>query len=423
MESKDFGEFRTKRMFTFLHVFSGKEDMVSMALIDAADKEGLTVKTSSVDTEIHRDLNLLTDEPYGILLQGAKDHEYDAVHCGFPCGSFSRARLNEGKGQPPVRSLEHMYGLPSNNRAQQAEADRGTVMAVRAVSLTKEVLRSQRLRRVPQAGTLENPPGSETKAEGPAWELPEIQAFLQEFNATTALYNTCAFMQREKTKWYKPGRFSGCLEGLRKLEKTCNCPRYVKHESLVGKELTSKAAKYPVDLATALARLIIDAWKLTLQLEFWRLMLEVKKEQVSSLQLKWLESKEKKQVGLNEVANASAASKRVWMNVEGSQSSRPGPQQPSKKARREAENEVYIGGMRNPGVSVSKLPRLQSAGRDVARLWDRFIADHPGALEVANTYGSTDCALNEEILKEWKRTLGELLKVKELIGDAQSPNE
>ena len=34
---------------------------------------------------------------------------------------------------------------------------------------------------MPQAGTLENPPGSSTREEGPAWELPEIKAFLDAF--------------------------------------------------------------------------------------------------------------------------------------------------------------------------------------------------------------------------------------------------
>ena len=90
-----------------------------------------------------------------------------------------------------------------------------------------------------------------------------------------------------------------------------------------------------------------------------RTKLESKKEEVSSLQVKWPESKEKKQVGNLGKAEALNALKGVWTNIEGDESRRAGLQQPQNRARREAENEVYIGDMRNPGVSVSKLPRLQ----------------------------------------------------------------
>ena len=43
----------------------------------------------------------------------------------------------------------------------------------RLVEVIGAILKSQRKRKVPQSGTLENPPGSETREEGPAWELPE----------------------------------------------------------------------------------------------------------------------------------------------------------------------------------------------------------------------------------------------------------
>lgn len=63
----------------------------------------------------------------------------------------------------------------------------------------------------------------------------------------------------------------------------------------------------------------------------------------------------------------------------------------SKKARREEKNERFIGGMRNPGRALEKLSRLRQVGADVARIWDRFIADYPKALDIARNYGSADC--------------------------------
>lgn len=63
---------------------------------------------------------------------------------------------------------------------------------------------------MPTIGTLENPPEPDTE-EGPAWELPELKNFIESLAATTALFNTCAFQDKEKYKWLKPERFTGCL--------------------------------------------------------------------------------------------------------------------------------------------------------------------------------------------------------------------
>ena len=104
---------------------------------------------------------------------------------GFPYGSFSRARYNSaGDGPSPVRSGAEIYGMSSNNAAQQKEADRGTVLAVRSAMIINEVIQSARRRSILSTGTLENPPGSETKEEGSAWALPELISFEKDLGAT-----------------------------------------------------------------------------------------------------------------------------------------------------------------------------------------------------------------------------------------------
>eukprot|EP00971_Amphidinium_carterae_P143507 2843435-Amphidinium_carterae.1 len=58
------------------------------------------------------------------------------IHSGFPCGSFSRLGFIRRQGLPaPVRSASHIYGLLSNNARQQAEADRGTLMAANSTAI------------------------------------------------------------------------------------------------------------------------------------------------------------------------------------------------------------------------------------------------------------------------------------------------
>ena len=172
------------------------------------------------------------------------------------------------RGPPPVRSLQHIYGLPSNSPEEQQQADVGTLLASRSVEIIGTILKDQRKRRVPQAGTLENPPGSDTKEEGPAWELPGVKTFMEVFEGKVADYNTCAYQEEERVRWYKPGRWAGCLLDLDRLSRTCTCGQWIRHEPLVGAKRTSLAAQYPKKLCEEYCKLIITAFKHTLQLEY-----------------------------------------------------------------------------------------------------------------------------------------------------------
>jgi hypothetical protein len=136
-----------------------------------------------------------------------------------------------------------------------------------------------------------------------------------------------------------------------------------RHEALVGKSMASKAAEYPEELCRAYATLVVKIFKTTLQMEWWRAILK-KKEEVSEAQLRWLASKEKRQLP-PVTAQVLEASRRVWMadNVEDSSGPTEGP---SKKSRRERENENYVGGMRNPAKAV----KLAEAGKDMRRVVD-----------------------------------------------------
>ena len=334
-------------------------------------------------------------------------------HGGFPCGSFSMVRYKPG-GPPPVRSLAHMYGLPTNSPAQQAEADRGTLLACRALQVWGETIQSQRLRQVPDLATLENPPGSDSKAEGPAWELPEFRKVMDEMKMVVARFNTCAYQKKERVRWFKPAMFAGLMSGLETLKKTCECPAGFQHEQLLGKKKTSAAAKYPHDLAMEYAGLVVRIFKATMNLEWWRYMEKTKKQEVNQLQKSWVSSKTRSTSGpamsqdqLSELRNM----KRAW-NVLGDEKDKlPESTRASKKARREDENDAYLGGMRNPLKAVKRLRVLAEAGQDVLRLWRNFVVDFPKAMEIAATYGSERCEIDQETLKEWNMRFFKLIKV------------
>ena len=121
--------------------------------------DGMSVKTYSIDRQGPDAANLLKEQPYGDLLEGCRNGELDAVHAGPPCSSFSMVRHRPG-GPPAVRNLEHIYGLPTNTPEQQKEADEGSLLSIRSTNLLGEQIQAQRRRQVPEAATLENPPGT-----------------------------------------------------------------------------------------------------------------------------------------------------------------------------------------------------------------------------------------------------------------------
>ena len=79
------------------------------------------------------------------------------------------------------------------------------------------------------------------------------------------------------------GLFAGRLESLNKLAKKCACPSGVIHQALVGKLLTEASAEYSADLCDAYAGLVVKAWKLTWQLEWWREMVRTKRTEVNEV--------------------------------------------------------------------------------------------------------------------------------------------
>ena len=186
-QARDFPEFQELRTFRFVHLFSGEEDVLGNCLKEMAAREGIQVEIYSLDRKGEADVDLSKDHPFLELKEEAENHAFDAGHAGFPCNTFSRARWNmDHRGPPPLRSLQHIYGLPSNSVEEQQMADVGTLLATRSVEIIGAILKSQRKRKVPPTGTLENPPGTETREEGPAWELPELKAFMEAFEGQVA---------------------------------------------------------------------------------------------------------------------------------------------------------------------------------------------------------------------------------------------
>ena len=201
------------------------------------------------------------------------------------------------------------------------------------------------------------------------------------------------------------------MNGLESLRRKCSCPRDFQHEPLLGKKKTSEAAKY--DLALEYARLVIQVFRTTLNLEWWRHLEKARRTELTQLQKSWIKSKEKHTgpVIADEVMRRMRSNKRSFGAEDVMKDHLPQQNVENKKARKEFQNQYFIGGMRNPGISVKRLGVLREAGQDILRLWNTFLKDHPGALEAARNYGTDRCQLNDLVANEWSLQLGRLLKV------------
>ena len=101
----------------------------------AAALRGVKVKIIKRDIRLDG-IDLLADEPFTTDLLAASDGRFDGFHSGFPCSTFSCARFLSG-GLPPVRDRQHMRGRPSNSRAQQLEAEKETLLAMRSAVMVR----------------------------------------------------------------------------------------------------------------------------------------------------------------------------------------------------------------------------------------------------------------------------------------------
>ena len=435
--SKSFDEFRRNRKFTMLHLYAGPKDVLFQAVEREAKANRLETYCLSLDKKMDKDLNLADPEKHKILLEEVNNGEFDYVHSGFPCSSFSRARHSENPGPPAVRSKAEIYGLAGNSVNQQKEADTGTLMACQSAELYKAQVRSCEARKIPSASTLENPPGD--NVSGGAWDLPELEAAIQDTKGEKIFYNTCAFQTKSKARSFKPGIFGGKLEGIKEVNRVCRCPEWVKHRALVGKTRTEAAGEYPTELCEVIAKAVVATWKRVANLEWWRYQVETKEGQVGDLQKAWLTNEGKKAAGETPVRKSSRAASiaaKIESMEEGSSPAGKGEKrkmsvafergdvekdnlpssskQPPKKKIRELHNDWCIGGMRNPAYSIARLSLVKETGQKMRKLWDEFMEAHPEAVLVAKRYGRPDNSFDQELVKLWKDVLKDhLVKIRD----------
>ena len=213
--------------------------------------------------ELKEHNDLASDHLWEIILGDIRTDRVKALWFGTPCTTFSRAR-EVRPGPPPLRNLDHPYGLPKSSLTlQQHEQVRiGTFYALK----TAEAATAAHNRGIPWA--IENPEPWEGHIS--MWLLPEFMALASLPGVQTVNFDQCT-IGAETTK---PTRVLYFKVPLDSLHKRCQHPkRWWEYQDFSGKSqrrwgahpplarrvredgtpATAAAAVYPGELNRALA--------------------------------------------------------------------------------------------------------------------------------------------------------------------------
>ena len=227
-----------------LEIFAG-----CARITTALQKRGFNAYT--VDTCIFPSHNVLCHEVEQSIQHFIKSGRVELIWLGMPCTTFSRARRYDGIGPGPLRTPEHIWGLPSLSASDQRKLRQGNQLFL----FTLRILDLCFQYKVPFV--VENPLSSM------AWEVPAFQRFMRRTGSQICDLDFCMYGQN----WKKPTRLVYNFLDLSPLSKRCKSASHVcsrtsrPHIPLKGladngKFMTLVAQPYPELLAEAFASLL-----------------------------------------------------------------------------------------------------------------------------------------------------------------------
>ena len=305
--------------------------------------------------------NLMRRADVMAVLKLIKQGKVSWVHFAPPCATFSRARRGDG-GPDRVRSDEKPEGL--------ADPHLRSWKVTEANALTK--VTAKLARAAARAGTffsIENPEHSLL------WKMPCMLSLALMPGVLNYVGDQCVF----GGMYVKPTRWLTNAAWLKMLEQRCpGCPEHAPHVPLKGKVrapdgrmvwLTSLAAEYPEGLCEALAA-------------------EYQKHGTAGMEVP-------------EAITFDDDGTHDPLAVE------------EAKARRERENKECLGGMRNPSISVTKVPGWRPAGTKIRKVLEPLVEKHYAKFEkVLDDLGKEDATgIPEQVVKEARDEMAKLLGV------------
>ena len=77
--SRTFNEYKQNRVFRFLHLFSGRRDVLGREILKTCKMEGINAEVCALDREREGGPDMLADQPYQDLLKDAAKGDFDAL--------------------------------------------------------------------------------------------------------------------------------------------------------------------------------------------------------------------------------------------------------------------------------------------------------------------------------------------------------
>ena len=222
-----------------LELFSGSSRLLD-AIRECTDSWG-----EAWDISEGGEYDVLVSENLELLLRRLRQGWYWWVHIAPPCATFSKAR------SPPLRSGEHIWGLPYLDSGSQAKLDEGNLLCLVAVEVARLCLRLA----IPF--TLENPAGSFI------WSFPPLLEVLEKEEIWRVEMDYCMYGEM----WKKPTAFITSVKEMTSLSRRCtgsfwSCGRTKEpHQELRGRapcglRWTQLACAYPLELCKSYAEIV-----------------------------------------------------------------------------------------------------------------------------------------------------------------------
>ena len=124
-------------------LFAGPRDVLAEALKEECAKEGIILEVESYDKLANPERDLMAEEPFGEILNKAKNQDYDGAHAGF-----SMRKLFKGEAEC---SWQRTRACQIGNRDLRTQHEFQTAttrswLAVRLAMVVAEVVTGQRRR-------------------------------------------------------------------------------------------------------------------------------------------------------------------------------------------------------------------------------------------------------------------------------------
>ena len=282
-------EIKGPKTVRVLYVFAGKQRQTSLrACLERLSSKEFEILVEEIDI-VHGDSHDLSKESVRhTWLERIRRGEFDAVLCTPPCSTWTRVRMANMKGPPPLRSLQYPMGFPWLKNYFKQQAELGNILVLFMVDVyhaANEAVVSQKISFIWLFSEHPEHLGRVTRQEDkwqmdPAaiWQLEAVRQFVDfsSLQLVTLAFNQCCFGAHYK----KPTRIITNLPALATWGHNgwpifdqernylgpipqcyCDVTTTLAKQHNAEEFRTTSTSAYPPEMDEALARALFEAMK------------------------------------------------------------------------------------------------------------------------------------------------------------------